>query len=62
MSDATQSQSNSSFDPEALRILSMALDDAWTGLKTPAAPSRGPLLSGNHSQLLLFGRRPILTH
>jgi hypothetical protein len=33
MSDATQSQSNSSFDPEALRILSTALDDAWDRIK-----------------------------
>jgi hypothetical protein len=33
MSEAIQSQTNSSFDPEALRILSMALDDAWDRIK-----------------------------
>src|SRR5436309_15188618 len=42
MSDATQPQSNSSFDPEALRILSMALDDAWDRIKNSGSTLARP--------------------
>ena len=42
MSDATQSQTNSSFDPEALQILSMALDDAWDRIKNSGSTFARP--------------------
>ena len=42
MSDATQTQSNSSFDPEALRILATALDDAWDRIKNSGSTFARP--------------------
>jgi hypothetical protein len=39
---ATQSQSTSCFDPEALRVLSLALDEAWDRIENSGSALARP--------------------